>query len=677
MSSLRCRPRVGDHAMPCTSTHARPASPSNCFMRSGPMNLPKSWVPFGTLPRPSAIVIVSSFDQPVALGVDRISNPCGASRFDQRVHERGRVGDMLDDFHAGDEVELSLQPLDIRRRDNRSSGPAASAWSRAAAISFARHPTRYLRAEPRQRLRQQPRPAADVERRPSRQRRPRAFVALPMLVDLVADIFQPHRVQLVQHRFGPVRVPPVARLAGELLDLAGIDAAAVIFLSMPSSLAKRKQPHALERRWTISSSTNGELYCEDVPLAEIAATVGTPVYVYSTATMCRHVEALRSALAPLDDPLIAYAVKANPNSAVIATLAKTGLGADVVSGGEYRRARAAGVPGDKIVFSGVGKTEEEMAHGARRRPLPVQPRIGRRSGDAFGGRHAHGRTAPVGFRVNPDVAAGGHAKITTGAAENKFGIAIARSLEAYARAAALPGPRCAGCRRPYRQPAHQPRSARTRLHPRWRTDRRASRRRSRDQGRRSRRRLGVPYDPDLPLPPSPDDYGAMVCRIAGGWNARLVFEPGRLIVGNAGVLLSRVIRVKPGASAALRDRRRGDERPDAAGALRCLASDRGRAADAAPGAPPMSSAPSARPATHSRPAAKWTRSTPATSSSSAPPALMPRPCRAPTTAAPLTPEVLVDGDRWAVVRPRVDVAALIAGDRVPAWLGGCAGPVSS
>src|SRR5438445_10477846 len=105
---------------------------------------------------------------------------------------------------------------------------------------------------------------------------------------------------------------------------------------------------------------NGELYCEDVPLAEIAAAVGTPVYVYSTATMCRHAAVLKAALAPLADPLIAYAVKANPNSAVIATLAKAGLGADVVSGGEYRRARAAGVAADKIVFSGVGKTEAEM-----------------------------------------------------------------------------------------------------------------------------------------------------------------------------------------------------------------------------------------------------------------------------------------------------------------------------
>ncbi|MEA3067327.1 MAG: diaminopimelate decarboxylase, partial [Sphingomonadales bacterium] len=184
---------------------------------------------------------------------------------------------------------------------------------------------------------------------------------------------------------------------------------------------------------------NGELYCEDVPLAEIAASVGTPVYVYSTATMRRHVAALRSALEPLADPLIAYAVKANPNSAVIATLARAGLGADVVSGGEYARATAAGVPGDKIVFSGVGKTEAEMRlaleGGLYQFNLESLAEAEMLSAVAS----AMGRTAPVGFRVNPDVAAGGHAKISTGAAENKFGIAISDAIEAYARAAALPG----------------------------------------------------------------------------------------------------------------------------------------------------------------------------------------------------------------------------------------------
>src|SRR5881394_1019444 len=159
---------------------------------------------------------------------------------------------------------------------------------------------------------------------------------------------------------------------------------------------------------------DGELHCEDVSLTDIAAAVGTPVYVYSTATMCRHVAALREALEPLPDPLIAYAVKANPNSAVIATLAKSGLGADVVSGGEYRRARAAGVPSGKIVFSGVGKTEDEMRlaleGGLYQFNLESLDEAETLSSVAT----AIGQRAPVGFRVNPDVGAGGHAKITTG-----------------------------------------------------------------------------------------------------------------------------------------------------------------------------------------------------------------------------------------------------------------------
>ena len=144
----------------------------------------------------------------------------------------------------------------------------------------------------------------------------------------------------------------------------------------------------------------GELHCEDVALSDIAARVGTPVYVYSTATMCRHVAALREALEPLADPLIAYAVKANPNSAVIATLAKAGLGADVVSGGEYRRAQAAGVPADKIVFSGVGKTETEMRlaldGGLYQFNLESLAEAEMLSAVAV----AMGRTARVGFRVN-------------------------------------------------------------------------------------------------------------------------------------------------------------------------------------------------------------------------------------------------------------------------------------
>ena len=150
---------------------------------------------------------------------------------------------------------------------------------------------------------------------------------------------------------------------------------------------------------------NGELCCERVPLAEIAAQVGTPVYVYSSATMCAQVSALRSALEPLAEPLIAYAVKANPNAAVIATLAKAGLGADVVSGGEYRRAVAAGVPPEKIVFAGVGKTADEMC-------LALQGGIYQFNLESVAEAEmlsavasSMGRTAPVAFRINPNVVA--------------------------------------------------------------------------------------------------------------------------------------------------------------------------------------------------------------------------------------------------------------------------------
>src|SRR4051812_48739559 len=179
---------------------------------------------------------------------------------------------------------------------------------------------------------------------------------------------------------------------------------------------------------------DGILHCEDVPLPAIAAAVGTPVYVYSTATMQRHARVFRDALAGLDHPLIAYAVKANPNRAVLATLAREGLGADVVSGGEYRRARAAGIAPEAIVFSGVGKTAAEMAlaleGGLYQFNLESLSEAEMLSEVAA----SLGREAPIGFRINPDVAAGSHAKISTGAAENKFGIAVSDAAEAYARA---------------------------------------------------------------------------------------------------------------------------------------------------------------------------------------------------------------------------------------------------
>jgi diaminopimelate decarboxylase len=421
---------------------------------------------------------------------------------------------------------------------------------------------------------------------------------------------------------------------------------------------------------------DGELHCEEVPLAEIAATVGTPVYVYSTATMLRHVNAMREALAGIENPLIAYAVKANPNSAVIATLAKAGLGADVVSAGEYRRARAAGAPADKIVFSGVGKTEEEMeqalAGGLFQFNLESLGEAEMLSAVAS----RMGALASVAFRINPDVGAGGHAKITTGSAENKFGIALADGLEAYARAAALPGLKVQGV-------AVHIGSQLTSLDPLERAFGRVGElmRELRSAGYPVSVAdlgggLGVPYDPELPPPPTPADYGTMVRRVTRDWNARLVFEPGRLIVGNAGVLLSRVIRVKPGATdpfvildAAMNDLMRpalynawhrieavrpsGTHRTANVVGPVCETGDTfatGRDMDEV----------SAGDLVVFRTAGAYAAAMSSTYNS-----------------RPLTPEVLVDGNRWAVVRPRVDVEALIAMDRIPDWLGGCAGALSS
>jgi diaminopimelate decarboxylase len=417
---------------------------------------------------------------------------------------------------------------------------------------------------------------------------------------------------------------------------------------------------------------DGELCCEEVRLSEIAASVGTPVYVYSSAAMLGHAEALRSALAPLADPLIAYAVKANPNRAVIATLARAGLGADVVSGG----ARAAGVPGEQIVFSGVGKTEEEMrlalADGLYQFNLESVVEAEMLSAVAA----AMGRTAAAGFRVNANVAAGAHAKITTGAAENKFGIAIGEAAEAYAHAARLPALRMQGV-------AVHIGSQLTSLDPLERAFTRVGELIAElraaghdisvaDLGGG----LGVTYDPALAPPPSPADYGAMIARVTDGWGVRLVFEPGRLIVGNAGVLLSRVIRVKPGVAdpfvivdAAMNDLMRPAlydawhrieavrptgtrRRANVVGPV-CETGDTfatGRDMDEV----------SAGDLLVFRTAGAYAAAMSSTYNS-----------------RPLTPEVLVDRSRWAVVRPRIDIDRLIAADRVPDWLGGCADAASA
>jgi len=420
---------------------------------------------------------------------------------------------------------------------------------------------------------------------------------------------------------------------------------------------------------------HGELYCEDVALADIALKVGTPVYVYSTAKMCRQVEALRESLKPLVDPLICYALKANPNPAVVATLARAGLGADVVSGGEYRRAIAAGVDPEAIVFSGVGKTEEEMrlalAGGLYQFNLESLEEAEMLSGVAA----SMGLVAPVGFRVNPDVPAGTHAKISTGAAENKFGIAIRQAMEAYAHAARLPGLSLQGI-------AVHIGSQLTSLDPLERAFTRVGELigELRVAGHQVRVAdlgggLGVPYDPDLPPPPSPADYGAMVRRVSSGWDVRLVFEPGRLIVGNAGVLVSRAIRIKPGAQhpfvvvdSAMNDLMRpalydawhkiDAVRPSGERWVANVVGPVCETGDTFATARMMDRV-EAGGLIVFRTAGAYAAAMSSTYNS-----------------RPLTPEVLVDGGRWTVVRPRIDLDRLIYSDRIEEWLAGCAGGAS-
>jgi diaminopimelate decarboxylase len=289
----------------------------------------------------------------------------------------------------------------------------------------------------------------------------------------------------------------------------------------------------------------GELHAEDVPLADIAAEVGTPFYVYSSATLLRHYALFDEALEGMDH-LICYAMKAASNQAILTTLARAGSGMDVVSGGEYLRAKAAGVPGDKIVFSGVGKTAAEMRlaleGGIRQFNLESEPEMEMLNAVALD----MGVVVPVAIRVNPDVDAQTHAKIATGKSENKFGIPISRARAVYARAGALKGLRVVGI------DVHIG-SQLTRLDPfeaafakvadlteALRADGHAITRLDLGGG------LGIPYTRSNEAPPLPLDYGAMIRRTLGHLGCEIEIEPGRLIVGNAGLMVTRVVYVKQG-----------------------------------------------------------------------------------------------------------------------------------
>ncbi|MBE1295345.1 diaminopimelate decarboxylase [Phycobacter azelaicus] len=290
---------------------------------------------------------------------------------------------------------------------------------------------------------------------------------------------------------------------------------------------------------------DGALCAEDVPVAEIAAAVGTPFYVYSTATLLRHFRLFDEALEGTDH-LVCYAMKAASNQAILRTLAQAGAGMDVVSQGEYLRARAAGVPGDRIVFSGVGKTADEircaLSGGIRQFNVESEPEMEVINAVAL----ELGTRAPITIRINPDVDAKTHAKIATGKSENKFGIPISRASEVYAHAASLPGLEVIGIdvhigsqltelapfEAAYRKVAELTETLRAEGHDIRRLDLGGG--------------LGIPYTRSNEAPPLPVEYGALIKQTLGHLGCEIEIEPGRLIAGNAGLMVSKVIYVKSG-----------------------------------------------------------------------------------------------------------------------------------
>jgi diaminopimelate decarboxylase len=414
---------------------------------------------------------------------------------------------------------------------------------------------------------------------------------------------------------------------------------------------------------------SGTLHAEDVPLTAIAAAVGTPVYVYSAATLTRHYRVFEEALAGMPH-LICYAMKANSNLAVIALMASLGAGMDVVSGGEYRRARAAGVPGHRIVFSGVGKTREEMAlaltHGVRQFNVESEPELIALSETAT----ALGKTAPITIRVNPDVDAKTHAKIATGKSENKFGIPISRAREVYAQAANLPGIEIVGIdvhigsQITDLEPFETAYARVADLTLQLRADGHDIRRLDLGGG------LGIPYQRTNEAPPLPFDYGAVIRRTVGHLGCEIEIEPGRLIAGNAGVLLSSVTYVKQGEDRAFL-------------ILDAAMNDLVRPAmyDAWHDIIPVREAPPGEPQTAydvvgpvCETGDTFARARPMTPASAgdlvafrtagAYGAVM----ASEYNSRPLVPEVLVSGDHFDVVRARPSFDEMLKRDTIPSWI---------
>src|ERR1700688_2711175 len=414
---------------------------------------------------------------------------------------------------------------------------------------------------------------------------------------------------------------------------------------------------------------DGVLHAEAVNLDTLAAAVGSPFYCYSTATLERHYKVFAGAFAG-QRALVCYAMKANSNQAVIRTLAKLGAGADVVSEGELKRARAAGIPADKIMFSGIGKTARELALALDEVILCInvesEPELELLSSIAA----SKGRPAHISVRVNPDIDAQTHHKIATGKSENKFGIPISRAREIYARAAKLPGIKVAGVDmhigsqitdldpfdNAFTVLAEFVRTLRGDGHTIGHVDLGGG--------------LGIPYSDDNEPPPHPDEYAKLVKRATRDLDCRLIFEPGRLIVGNAGILVTRVLFVKRGEAknfvvvdAAMND------------LIRPTLYDAHH--EIWPVTEPVKSARRIRadvvgPVCESGDFLALNRDLVepvdgallAVMSAGAYGAVQ----AGTYNTRPLVPEVLVKGAQWGVVRPRLEVDQLIALDRMPDWL---------
>jgi diaminopimelate decarboxylase len=414
---------------------------------------------------------------------------------------------------------------------------------------------------------------------------------------------------------------------------------------------------------------DGVLHAEDVNLVALAEAVGTPFYCYSTATIERHYRVFAAAFADLD-ALVCYSLKANSNQAVIATLARLGAGADVVSEGELLRARHAGIPASKIVFSGVGKTPRELAlaveHGILSVNAESEAEIEQLAAIAVG----KGRTVDISIRVNPDIDAKTHAKIATGKAENKFGIPISRARDVYARAAKLKGVRVAGVDMHIGSqivdldPFADAFALLADFVGALRADGHTIKHLDLGGG------LGIPYREDNEPPPDPSAYAAIVKRATAGLGCKLIFEPGRLILGNAGILLTRVLYVKRGEAktfvivdAGMNDLVRPtlyeahhdikSVREDPVGAPRIVADVVGPVCESGDFLALERSLPEPQPGDLL--------------------ALMTAGAYGAVQAGtynsrPLVPEVLVRAGEWAIVRPRVTAEQLIALDRPPPWL---------